>query len=177
MKKQLIISILGLLLLTSHSLFAQKDRNAGIINSYLIGLEYEVKAGFSIGGTSPLPLPKEIRSIDSYNPTLQIAIEGNVTKWLNPARTWGIMLALRLETKGMKTDARVKNYSMEIIGDGGERMKGFWTGQVKTKVNNSYLTVPVLAAWRVSPRWKLNAGPYVSYRMEGDFTGVRRLLA
>ena len=49
MKKQLIISILGLLLLTSHSLFAQKDRNAGIINSYLIGLEYEVKAGFSIG--------------------------------------------------------------------------------------------------------------------------------
>ena len=171
MKKQLIISILGLLLLTSHSLFAQKDRNAGIINSYLIGLEYEVKAGFSIGGTSPLPLPKEIRSIDSYNPTLQIAIEGNVTKWLNPARTWGIMLALRLETKGMKTDARVKNYSMEIIGDGGERMKGFWTGQVKTKVNNSYLTVPVLAAWRVSPRWKLNAVPYVSYRMEGDFTG------
>ncbi|MBS1320163.1 MAG: PorT family protein [Parabacteroides sp.] len=171
MKKQLIISILGLLLLTSHSLFAQKDRNAGIINSYLIGLEYEVKAGFSIGGTSPLPLPKEIRSIDSYNPTLQIAIEGNVTKWLNTARTWGIMLALRLETKGMKTDARVKNYSMEIIGDGGERMKGFWTGQVKTKVNNSYLTVPVLAAWRVSPRWKLNAGPYVSYRMEGDFTG------
>ena len=161
MKKQLIISILGLLLLTSHSLFAQKDQNAGIINSYLIGLEYEVKAGFSIGGTS----------IDSYNPTLQIAIEGNVTKWLNPARTWGIMLALRLETKGMKTDARVKNYSMEIIGDGGERMKGFWTGQVKTKVNNSYLTVPVLAAWRVSPRWKLNAGPYVSYRMEGNFTG------
>ena len=160
MKKQLIISILGLLLLTSHSLFAQKDRNAGIINSYLIGLEYEVKAGFSIGGTSPLPLPKEIRSIDSYKPTLQIAIEGNVTKWLNPARTWGIMLALRLETKGMKTDARVKNYSMEIIGDGGERMKGFWTGQVKTKVNNSYLTVPVLAAWRVSPRWKLNAGPF-----------------
>ena len=60
---------------------------------------------------------------------------------------------------------------MEIIGDGGERMKGFWTGQVKTKVNNSYLTVPVLAAWRVSPRWKLNAGPYVSYRMEGNFTG------
>ena len=92
MKKQLIISILGLLLLTSHSLFAQKDQNAGIINSYLIGLEYEVKAGFSIGGTSPLPLPKEIRSIDSYNPTLQIAIEGNVTKWLNPARTWGIIL-------------------------------------------------------------------------------------
>ena len=87
MKKQLIISVLGLLFLTTNSLLAQKDQNAGIINSYLVGLEYEVKAGLSIGGTSPLPLPKEIRSIDSYNPGLQIAIEGNVTKWLNPART------------------------------------------------------------------------------------------
>lgn len=171
MKKQIIISILGLLLLTSNSLLAQKDQNAGIVNSYLIGLEYEVKAGFSIGGTSPIPLPKEIRSIDSYNPTLQIAIEGNATKWIDRARTWGIMLALRLETKGMKTDARVKNYSMEIIGDGGERMKGYWTGQVKTKVNNSYLTIPVTVAWKPASRWKLNAGPYFSYRMEGDFSG------
>lgn len=169
--KYIIISMLALLLSVSGSLSAQNDRNEGIIKSSLIGLEYEVKAGFSIGGTSPLPLPKEIRSIDSYNPTLQIAIEGNVTKWLDPARTWGIMVALRLESKGMKTDARVKNYSMEIIGDGGERMKGYWTGQVKTKVNNSYLTIPVLAAWKVSPRWKLNMGPWVSYRMEGDFTG------
>ena len=171
MKKQLIISILGLLLLTSHSLFAQKDRNAGIINSYLIGLEYEVKAGFSIGGTSPLPLPKEIRSIDSYNPTLQIAIEGNVTKWLNPARTWGIMLALRLETKGMKTDARVKNYSMEIIGGGGERLSGNWTGDVKTKFRAAYFSIPVLATYQLSNRVRLSAGPYVSFKTNGDFNG------
>lgn len=171
MRNNRFISILSLLLLVSVTLSAQKDRNQGIIKSSLIGLEYEVKAGLSIGGTAPIPLPKEIRSIDSYNPTLQVAIEGNVTKWLDPARTWGVMVALRLETKGMKTDARVKNYKMEIIGDGGELMKGYWTGQVKTKVSNSYLTVPVLAAWRVSPRWKLNLGPYVSYRLEGDFTG------
>lgn len=171
MRNNRFISILSLLLLVSATLSAQKDRNQGIIKSSLIGLEYEVKAGLSIGGTAPIPLPKEIRSIDSYNPTLQVAIEGNVTKWLDPARTWGVMVALRLETKGMKTDARVKNYKMEIIGDGGELMKGYWTGQIKTKVSNSYLTVPVLAAWRVSPRWKLNLGPYVSYRLEGDFTG------
>ena len=54
MKKQLIISVLGLLFLTTNSLLAQKDQNAGIINSYLVGLEYEVKAGLSIGGTSYL---------------------------------------------------------------------------------------------------------------------------
>ena len=34
-----------------------------------------------------------------------------------------------LETKGMEARARVKNYSMEIIGDGGERLAGYWTGK------------------------------------------------
>lgn len=37
-----------------------------------MGLEYEVNAGTSIGGASPLPLPAEIRHIDSYNPKLNL---------------------------------------------------------------------------------------------------------
>ena len=44
--------------------YAQVDRNETLIRSALHGLEYEIKAGFSIGGTAPLPLPVEIRSID-----------------------------------------------------------------------------------------------------------------
>lgn len=171
MKKNISIISIVVLLLVSTSVFAQTDRNKGIIKSSLIGLEYEVKAGFSIGGTAPIPLPEEIRGIDSYNLGMQIAIEGNVTKWLDPARQWGVSVALRLENKGMKTDATVKNYRMEIIGDGGERLKGYWTGNVKTKVKNSYLTVPVLVAYQVAPRWRLNLGPYVSYVLDGDFSG------
>ena len=42
--------------------YAQVDRNETLIRSALRGLEYEVKAGISIGGTAPLPLPAEIRS-------------------------------------------------------------------------------------------------------------------
>lgn len=171
MKKNISILFFCLSLLVSVSIHAQKDRNSGIIKSAVIGLEYEVKAGFSIGGTAPIPLPEEIRAIDSYNPTMQIAIEGNVTKWFDTAHRWGINIALRLENKGMKTDATVKNYSMEIIGDGGEKLKGYWTGNVKTKVKNSYLTVPVLVAYQVAPRWRLKAGPFVSYVLEGDFSG------
>lgn len=57
------------------------ERNKALIYSYLHGWEYSIKAGLSIGGTSPLPLPKEIRSIDSYAPNIAIAIEGNTTKW------------------------------------------------------------------------------------------------
>ena len=151
--------------------FAQEDRNQGIIKSALIGLEYEVKAGFSIGGTTPLPLPVEIRDLSSYNPTLQVALEGNVTKWLDLEKKWGMKVGVRLESKGMKTDARVKDYNMEIIGDGGEIVKGHWTGQVKTKVKNTYLTFPVLATHQFNRRFSMNLGPYFAYMMEGDFSG------
>ena len=34
------------------------------------GWEVGLKAGVNIGGSSPLPLPREIRSIESFNPTL-----------------------------------------------------------------------------------------------------------
>lgn len=49
MRKNIVsICVLALLLVT-FSVFGQEDRNKGIINSALIGLEYEVKAGFNIG--------------------------------------------------------------------------------------------------------------------------------
>lgn len=150
---------------------AQDESNKGIAWASLRGLEYEVKAGFSIGGTAPLPLPEAIRSIDSYSPSMAISIEGNVKKWFGDKLQWGVLVGLRLENKTMNTEATVKNYDMEIIGDGGERVKGVWTGGVKTKVKNSYLTIPVLATYKVSKRWNVKAGPYVSYLLEGNFSG------
>jgi len=150
---------------------AQKERNQTIIRSALHGLEYEIKAGFNIGGTLPVPFPEEIRSIDSYNPSLAISIEGNVTKWLGREQRWGIIAGLKMENKGMRAKATVKDYSMEIIGDEGEKVAGHWTGGVRTKVQNSFLTVPVLAAYKLTPRWNVKAGAYFSYLMDGDFSG------
>ena len=170
-KYKFFIAILTFSILHSISVKAQEERNKGIIWSSLRGLEYEVKAGFSIGGTSPLPLPKEIRSIDSYNPNMAIAIEGNATKWFGSDKKWGMLLGLRLENKSMTTKATVKNYNMEIIGDGGEKVSGVWTGGVKTKVKNSYLTIPILAKYKLTKRWNLTVGPYFSYMLEGDFSG------
>lgn len=83
----------------------------------------------------------------------------------------GVVLGLRLENKGMEANARVKNYGMEIIGDGGERLSGNWTGKVKTKFRASYFSIPVLAAYQLSKRVKLSAGPYVSFKTSGDFNG------
>ncbi len=150
-------------------LWAQEDRTPYLIKSTFRGLEYEVKAGFSIGGVSPIPLPAEIRKIESWNPTMLIAIEGNATKWFS--KYWGAEIGIRLENKGMKTDARVKNYNMEMTASDGGFMKGAWTGYVHTKVRNSYLTFPVLATYKASPRWVLKGGVFLSYMAEGDFSG------
>lgn len=135
------------------------------------GWELDLKAGINIGGFSPLPLPVEIRSIDSYNPTLAVQLGVDITKWIDSSRTWGVSTGLRFENKNMTTRATVKNYGMEIIGGDGNRMKGNWTGGVRTKVQNTYLTLPVLASWKASPRWSLHAGPYFSYLLDGTFSG------
>ena len=168
MKTKYILSLIigGLMCLP---LSAQKETTKGIEWAAARGVEYSVKAGFNIGGTAPLPLPKEIRSIDSYSPQLAFFIEGNVTKWINSQ--WGIQTGVRLETKGMTTKAQVKNYSMELIVSGEPPMIGRWTGGVKTEVNNTYLTVPLLATYKLTPRWKLQGGFFLSYLTDGDFSG------
>ena len=142
--------------------YSQVDRNKTLIRSALHGLEYEIKAGFSIGGTAPFPLPVEIRSIDGYNPTLAISIGGEVTKWFAVQNKLGVIVGLRLENKAMTTNATVKNYGMEILGQGGERISGVWTGGVKTKVHTAGLTIPLMATYKLNNRWNIKAGPYFS---------------
>lgn len=155
-----IILILTLFLCGFTQSHAQSSEHKGLIWLASHGLDYEVKAGINIGGTSPLPLPKEIRSLDSYSPGLAITLEGNATKWIDAQQKWGVSLGIRLDSKDMETKASVKNYGMEIFSETGGKIKGLWTGGVKTKVKMSYLTIPVLANYRISSRWKVMAGPY-----------------
>lgn len=72
----------------------------------------------------------------------------------------------------MTTEATVKNYGMKIINTNGGELAGLWTGGVKTKVKNSYLTIPILANYHISKRWILSAGPYFSYLLEGNFSDM-----
>lgn len=70
-------------------------------------------------------MPAEIRKIESYNPTLQLGIGVNATKWLNDKREFGIRVGLNVEGRGMKTQAKVKNYYTQIEDDTGAQTKGF----------------------------------------------------
>lgn len=167
--KQICLLLIGTAI--SLSLAAQENRNQTLVNAARHGWEYEIKAGLNIGGTSPLPLPEEIRSIREFTPPLSVTLEGNVTKWLGKSHRWGIISGVRLENKGMRTKAGVKNYHTEIIGENGNKLRGYWTGGVRTRVQNSTLSVPLLAAYRLSQRVTLKGGAYAGYVMSRDFSG------
>lgn len=167
--KHYIIGVLTVAL-GSTAATAQVDRSAGIIRSMLHGVEYEVYAGANIGGASPLPLPAEIREINSYNPQLNFHIGANVTKWLDVQKKWGVAVGLRLETKGMETKATVKNYGMAIIQDGAT-VSGRWTGKVQTRYHSQQLVVPVTAVFKAHRRLKVHAGPYLAFAFSNDFDG------
>lgn len=162
----LIISILSPFTIV----MAQNDRNESLVNAEKNGWEYEIKAGVNIGGTAPLPFPVEIRSIDSYSPRFNGSLEGTVTRWLGEKGKWGVSTGIRLEVKGMTTGATVKNYSTEIV-DIDSKVAGYWTGYVKTKYNSSFLTIPIMANYKLNKSWKFRAGVYASYRLDGDFSG------
>lgn len=132
-------------------------------------IEFEVKAAFSIGGTSPLPLPEEIRSIKGYNPTLALSLGAQVTKWFDNSK-WGFSSGISFDNKAMKTKADVKSYKMEINYGKGP-IKGYWTGMVQTTVDNSYFTIPFLAAYKFTPSWNLRFGPYVAFLIDKGFSG------
>lgn len=132
---------------------------------------FSAGAGFQIGGTAPLPMPRSIRKIERYNPLLCLSLDLQARKFLGDNARFAVSLGLRLEQKGMKTDASVKGYHMEMTADDGGYMEGDWTGRVKTHVRNSYLTVPVLFHYRPSDRWNFHVGPYVSLLLDGDFDG------
>ena len=135
------------------------------------GFDYRIKAGFLIGGMTPIPLPAEIRAIKSFNPLLNLMIGGEVAKNLND--NWLLLGGLQFETKGMETRAQVKSYNLTMVsGDEGE-ISGVFTGMVRTRVKNSYLTVPLSAMWRLhqQAKWGVKAGIYGSFLLDGDFGG------
>ena len=87
MNKKIISLLLLICMGYTITVQGQEERSKSILKSLTVGLEYRLKAGFNIGGTSPLPLPAEIRKINSYNPTTTFSIEGDVVKTFDK---WGI---------------------------------------------------------------------------------------
>lgn len=164
MNRHIIGALLAIAALSAfsgqHSFAAEKKDNSVV---------FDIRAGLNIGGTSPVPLPPEIRKVNGFNPLLLPSLE--VGMQLKPWREIGVRGALRLEQKGMWTSAEVKGYKMELRGDDGNAISGYWNGCVDTKVRNTFLTLPVTLTYNTGEKISLGAGPYISYMLSGLFCG------
>lgn len=172
MKRILIALLASIITLTANATDANgniSDTDKNLIMAALKGWNVRLSAGYNLGGTAPLPLPVEIRGIEGFNPGLNLSLEGSAEKMFGKGN-WGLRFGIELETKGMTTNADTKNYYMEVAnGDG--IVSGYWTGKVKTKVKNTYLSIPVLAVYKINERWNVSAGAYASFLLDGEFTG------
>jgi hypothetical protein len=132
--------------------------------------EFKINAGYNIGGTSPLPMPVEVRKIEKFSPPAfapHVALE--VIRWFTPR--WGLSAQLTLDYKGFTVKDSVLNLHTEIEMDG-DPYTGNFTGHNETKIRNSYLTLPVMATYRISSRWIVQGGFYIAYLYSPSFTGT-----
>ena len=143
------IKVLALALLPALAVNAQAQ---GLMDN----IELKMHLGYNIGGTAPVGMPASIRRLNSYTlqPNLLLGVEAD--KALDDH--WGLTLGLQIENKGMKEDARVKNYHEEVVR-GGEKLAGMFTGDVTTEVTEWMLTIPLHARWQATNRFSLHAGP------------------
>lgn len=130
-------------------------------------LNYTFRIGYNIGGTAPIGMPVTIRSLNSYDfqPNITLGLDVQKDIW----GPWGLLAGVHIENKGMKIDATVKNYHMEMV-QGGEHLEGMYTGNLVTECNRWMLTIPVMATLRTG-RFLIKCGPYVSYVATNNFEG------
>ena len=107
-------------------------------------LNYTFRIGYNIGGTAPVGMPATIRKLNSYDfqPNVSLGLDVQKDLW----GKWGLAAGVRLENKGMKIDATVKNYHMKMV-QGGNELEGMYTGRLVTDCNLWMLTVPVMATF------------------------------
>ena len=164
MKKFIIFA----LILLSSNIAWGADKEGNKVNRLLGSFSYYARMGYNLGGTAPIGMPATIRTLHSYTvrPNFLLGLDA-----FHPFNDkWGIMFGLHFETKGMKTDAGVKNYHMRIV-KGGEAIEGMFTGNVVTKVDQSLATIPLQATYSISPKVRVKLGPYFSYVTSHNFTG------
>jgi hypothetical protein len=164
-KKYPIVFILSLLCLTK-PLFAQQEDGAK--------WTHEVRVGLNLGGTAPLPIPAEIRKINSFTAGVNPIIGFRSTRWLDKHPQWGITSGVTIDYRGMKTSADVKYWYTDLVvgeGDRTGRFSGTFSGKNMTKVKNGYFTIPVLASYRPFKAWTFHAGGYFSWIHTSKFEG------
>ncbi|MDR2628030.1 MAG: PorT family protein [Dysgonamonadaceae bacterium] len=132
--------------------------------------EFKINAGYNIGGTSPLPLPAEIRKIERYAP-VGLALHGalEATYWFD--EKWGVSAQIASDLKGFSVRDRVMSLWTEMETDNGQYTTGTFTGCNETNIRNTYLTLPAMATYHLADNWYLQAGIYAAWLYNSVFKG------
>ncbi len=126
------------------------------------------RLGYSIGGTAPLGMPAEIRSLNKFILQPNVSFGADLIK--PTSKHWGILAGIHFENKAMHIDATVKNYHMKIT-QGGETLEGVFTGKNDSHAVAWMFTVPIQCVYMVNDKWKIKFGPYFSYLTNCGFDG------
>ena len=140
----------------------------GIQASVLDSLSYDARLGYSVGGTIPTHIGREIRGINSFDLGLNFSIGGGVT--IPIKGNWKIHSGLRFELGSMDIDSRVKNYDIEVVR-GDESLKGIFNGNVRIKTMQRRITLPIQAQYDFSREFKLRGGLFMGWLTSRKFWG------
>lgn len=133
-------------------------------------LDLSFLLGFNFGATAPMPIPAEVREINSYNPKINPQIGLNIVYSLT--NKWGVGTGLTLDWKGMRVTDHVKYmYTSVTLADGDDKLTGYFVGKNKTNVDMTYLTVPVYATYTFNPKWQVRLGIYAAKTLSSTFDG------
>lgn len=129
---------------------------------------FDVRLGYSLGGTMPYDFPVEMRKINSFSPKFNYRFGFDIEYRFN--KSWGLQGGVYLERKGFKGDMQVRQYEMSVVQND-EKLHGFFSGNVMTNIIQTGFTVPIQANWWITRQCKLKFGPYVSIIYDRNFSG------
>lgn len=129
--------------------------------------------GLNIGAATPVPLPANVRKVNSWKPGLNISCGYEGLFLLK--KNWRIGAGLKLDYRGMTVRNEVLYMRTKITVQGSsnsEGFEGYFSGGNETKVKNIYITVPLYIAYRIKNTWRIKAGGYCAYMFQSVFSGT-----
>lgn len=146
------------------ALVATMAGNASVLDS----LSYDARLGYTVGGTIPTHIGREIRGINSFDLGLNFSVALEVTMPLK--NHWALHSGLRYELGSMDIDSRVKNYEIEVVR-GDESLDGIFNGNVRIRTTQRRITLPIQAQYSFSPEFKLRGGFFMGWLTSRKFWG------
>ncbi|MBB4035919.1 hypothetical protein GGR21_001814 [Dysgonomonas hofstadii] len=135
--------------------------------------EWYFNLGLNMGGSMPVPIPEEVRKIESYNPKINPHVGVGTIYYLT--EKWGIGTELSVGSKGMRVTDEVKYMRTRVLvskpGEEEKTVEGYFVGKNMTNVSLYYLTLSVSGIYSITPKWEVKAGIYASGIGKTKFTG------